>query len=504
MECDPDYTRVGLATSCLAGKLTAQTCEPASCSVLPPTHGEMGGCTSTLLHATHCQLACPNGFTLAGACVSCSFGELIATQYCLTDCGQPVPPDGAVAGTCTKSVSGNSGNCTLAIAPGYTLASGSPVLTCNDGQLSSYPTFNSGVEFRPDPCAGGSLCAHGICVPVVSPSDVVGSSAPSYALSCECPTVPIAWYGSTCSLAILDCVGCVASYAESSDVILYGVQMSTIIDVRVDGVEVSFTHVQLNTSADVQRFDSHFDSSSSVQALSFRAPALGSRNSSNIAAHAHGLVSRSLSPSHSYAQLELATSNSHSTLISAYKSLLLRSSLPGHSADNQLVIELNSLMFYSSSCLAPGLFASSGTGDCSPCPTGGLCPGGGRVWPQPGYWSWSEYLAPVRCTVPEACPGVDASTATSSASGTDSINTQRCADGYTGVQCAQCASSYFALSLKCYPCGSSVDQDRTIAITVTICFAFLVLLALLVALLKAMHLALAMQVRSYMLAVSSE
>ena len=33
---------------------------------------------------------------------------------------------------------------------------------------------------------------------------------------------------------------------------------------------------------------------------------------------------------------------------------------------------------------------------CAPCPTGGYCPGGGRVWPVPGWWSRNEASAPAR------------------------------------------------------------------------------------------------------------
>ena len=43
--------------------------------------------------------------------------------------------------------------------------------------------------------------------------------------------------------------------------------------------------------------------------------------------------------------------------------------------------------------------------ECQPCPTGGYCPGGGRVWPIPGYWSFNETYPPTECTLPQICPG---------------------------------------------------------------------------------------------------
>lgn len=53
----------------------------------------------------------------------------------------PTPPVGATAATCAGMLNGNGGSCALSAASGYTLATGSLTLTCNNGRLSAYPTF---------------------------------------------------------------------------------------------------------------------------------------------------------------------------------------------------------------------------------------------------------------------------------------------------------------------------------------------------------------------------
>jgi hypothetical protein len=48
----------------------------------------------------------------------------------------------------------------------------------------------------------------------------------------------------------------------------------------------------------------------------------------------------------------------------------------------------NTLMYATENCPTPGEF---GLGDdCKPCPEGGECPGGYRIWPQQGYWNPGE------------------------------------------------------------------------------------------------------------------
>jgi hypothetical protein len=348
------------------------------------------------------------------------------------------------------------------------------------------------MEAGVDPCAGQSLCIHGSCIPTLNPDNLLGSSTLSYSLSCACPTTPVLWYGERCSLAVLDCEGCVASYSRSSVVTLYGVLLNTIVDVRLEGELLPATLMTLDDSSErAHTLRGRFGNVSSLQVLSFTAPALGNRSRSTV---------KTSSRSNSHVMLQLASASDSTPVvvsnpISAYKRLVLRSYLPGSGVDGVLEVMLSSLLFYSSSnCLSEGLFAPDGQGGCSSCPSGGICPGGGRVWPQAGYWSVSEYVEPVRCAVPEACPGVDASSTTSSSRAAAATNTQRCSMAYAGQVCTECSSSYFMISCRCFSCGSRASQDSSIAIIIIVCLGFLIVLSLLVALLKATQLAMVMQV----------
>jgi hypothetical protein len=101
------------------------------------------------------------------------------------------------------------------------------------------------------------------------------------------------------------------------------------------------------------------------------------------------------------------------------------------------------------------------------------CPGGGRVWPVPDYWSATEYLAPSVCPVvqPRTCSGtpiiggvatVDSSQASAAAStaaadGEDTSgaaqvsakDTQRCEAGYTGEAHSNTRAETAATSRSC-------------------------------------------------------
>jgi hypothetical protein len=160
-------------------------------------------------------------------------------------------------------------------------------------------------------------------------------------------------------------------------------------------------------------------------------------------------------------------------------------------------------------------------------------PGAGRAWPLPGYWSakysssfalplhmsrenrmhasltihicilsslcflicrsWSEYQAPTKCAVQEACPGYTNVPGNGAA---NFVNTQTCAAGYESTRCATCSAGYYQLNARCYFCGSSVDQSSTIAITVLVGVGVMTLLSLAVSTFSSLKLAQAIQVFS--------
>lgn len=75
--------------------------------------------------------------------------------------------------------------------------------------------------------------------------------------------------------------------------------------------------------------------------------------------------------------------------------------------------------------------------DCKPCPTGAICPGGYRIWAQPGHWALSEAAESVlSCDPPnkERCLGWSAAEAA-----------PICAEGYdsTTGACRGCRAGYF-------------------------------------------------------------
>ena len=107
--------------------------------------------------------------------------------------------------------------------------------------------------------------------------------------------------------------------------------------------------------------------------------------------------------------------------------------------------------------------------------------------------SWSEYQAPTKCVVEEACPGY---TNVPGSGATNFADTQTCSAGYESTRCGTCSAGYYQLNSRCYFCGSSVDQSATIATTVIIGISVMSLLALAASTLSSLKLAQAIQIFS--------
>ena len=124
---------------------------------------------------------------------------------------------------------------------------------------------------------------------------------------------------------------------------------------------------------------------------------------------------------------------------------------------------LNDAIFYSpSQCLSEGYYETA-SGECKECTNGGVCPGGGRIIPMPGYYNSGDMSGYVcRCRVAEACPG-----------GVDV-----CADGYTGQCCSACAEGYYRSGDYCRSCDSddAVDTFEIYSMIAVLCLYFAVLL----------------------------
>ncbi len=70
----------------------------------------------------------------------------------------------------------------------------------------------------------------------------------------------------------------------------------------------------------------------------------------------------------------------------------------------------------------------------------------------------------------------------------------QCSAEYTGQKCSACAATYYMLGGKCYFCGESADQSRTIQLTAAVAVGAMVVLSVAVAYLSARSLAQTIQV----------
>ena len=105
---------------------------------------------------------------------------------------------------------------------------------------------------------------------------------------------------------------------------------------------------------------------------------------------------------------------------------------------------------------------------CRQCPVGAFCPGGDRMWSQPGYWLADESSTHLRkCDFPARCLGWDVA-----------AGAPRCATGYDArtPECASCVTAFYMDINHCVPCPS----DSTDVVTIIVLFAAAVLALFLV------------------------
>jgi hypothetical protein len=275
-----------------------------------------------------------------------------------------------------------------------------------------------------------------------------------------------------CPVAVLRCPSCVSPFNGGRAVTLYGIGFDSLSAVRVAGQSVSFDAA----------IDLPFNSSDpTAVALRVRYPSLADRLQSL------SFVTPSLNES-----AVGSSFNQSAALHSSYQLLTLDFFFGNaDNSSNALPLQLNlsTLLYYSSTvhCQSFGEWLSDGAGGCLPCPLGGECIGGGRVRPLKGYWSFSEFEAPVKCRREEACAGYDSDAAALTAScPTDAghspaafVSTLQCADGYTGAGCAACVDGFHQLNGQCVNCGPAASAG--LGLTLLIGLALLVALAVVVA-----------------------
>ena len=351
-----------------------------------------------------------------------------------------------------------------------------------------------------DPCAISSPCVNtGVCHAAVVGNSSALSDAPAagnfyvslrsitYALSCSCPVTQPQFYGATCNFAIVGCPGCTVSFKGGATLRVYGIGLSSAVNMNIGGVSAAMVDITsinrtmgddtvinaLNQLAQLGISVDHLD------ALTFIAPAL--INTTLLAQDGQGSQATNSSDS---------TSDDASGVIDSYKTVSLATALPG--AATETTLNYSSLVYYTmSTCLLVNEFRPDGSGGCEGCPSGGFCPGAGRVWPLPGYYGHTEYLAPVECTLPEACIGINSAVASGTPDGTfDYFGADhKCAAGYTGVGCTKCVDQYYQQGPRCLSCASSVDQSAQLTLVIFAALILIGALSLAVAFLPAARLA---------------
>jgi len=272
-------------------------------------------------------------------------------------------------------------------------------------------TVDAGDVAGADPCAAHSPCTNGgRCVARLD------AAAGVFQLSCLCPSAPFAFFGPTCSFALLACPNCVSQYVGGAALTAYGLGLDGVMEVRVGGRVAQFQPAEWHGAEDPQAREvlrsvrkSH-PGITRVQAFRVLTPALVSvtnrttnssdaSSSSSMGGSASGFSALG-NPIHGGAARDLLglsrselglSSDDESTAddppaapllvnpISAYQPLSVVAALPGSAAPLQF--NFSSLIFYSSQqCIAPGVWRDDGLGGCLPCPQG-------------GYWSVTQTRA---------------------------------------------------------------------------------------------------------------
>eukprot|EP01132_Coremiostelium_polycephalum_P004264 gene4264-5336_t len=126
--------------------------------------------------------------------------------------------------------------------------------------------------------------------------------------------------------------------------------------------------------------------------------------------------------------------------------------------------DLMNQLYYTSDCQLKGYY---GVTDCKPCPVGGICPGGNRIWTVPGYWNKDEKSIPHECKPASACLG--------NINGTKSRSL--CSEGYESDYCSTCSDDFYRLDEMCVSCLNQPSDYRVI-VSVVIIFFIIVFLSI--------------------------
>ena len=252
-----------------------------------------------------------------------------------------------------------------------------------------------------NPCAKVSPCLYGgTCVGVTIPEPPNSHELRNeldvglwWRLSCACLTSPVAFFGPTCSFAIVRCRDCLTSspFVGNKTIDMFGIGFNSLLTLEVAGRSLSFlpprrvnasenTEVAtglatLRTMATATSFDS-FATMNALEVLTFTTPSLVAlTETAKPPSTALEPVNTTVTGGNTNASTSIARSLVHSSLefaltpltIDSYQLLTLSTILPGTSDIFQL--NFTNLIFYSSSaCTEVGQWKSDGRGGCLPCP----------------------------------------------------------------------------------------------------------------------------------------
>jgi len=123
------------------------------------------------------------------------------------------------------------------------------------------------------------------------------------------------------------------------------------------------------------------------------------------------------------------------------------------------VCQIESRLYVLDVC-AENQWEEAGTGACRACPEGGCCPGGSRVWAQPGFWNPDENTEPKRCAAGKlACPYGSLTAPCSEPAG--AAPPQLCAQGYLPPYCSACANGYYKqFEVVCRSCSAGASSGE--------------------------------------------
>jgi len=421
--------------------------------------------------------------------------------------------DSSTAATSSDSSSGSSststgsdsgdGSGTNADSSNSTGVAEPPVETVAPGDVDSVLNPPVTVEIGVDACSlQPNFCLnHGECQATAVGGSSSDASGQSMQLQCQCVS---GFFGPHCEVAILSCEnGCATTWTGNDTLQLIGIGLGYVDHLVVGALELDVKRLSpisrsSNTAKreikvrskkdptgwepfvmeDYDQFDVIQFTAPSMQAIMESRETTSSNVNRNDGKSAMQLMdmddvqqpfsvemdSLPMTDMSSFTPLShLALSFASSSVTPTYESLYAYAHFTSNSTSSIVEVPYRSAsIYYAVSTCGKNEF-QDGYGGCKQCPSGCNCPGGGRCWPKPGYWSYSQNSLPVACDVADHCPGIDPTEAMSETSNGEAPDTQVCVAGYTGAGCKSCADGYYELSSRCYSCGDSTDQSAQFA-----------------------------------------